>query len=155
MMHAKSPCDGLCGWRASRTTHVLLVNPRLIRCRQPPLEHCHSRCRCACRRTQRKPRAPSAPDTDDALRHALVRLGDDAGMGQPWARNAGRARSSSYISTRRRAYSVFPTRAPAVHSRAMVRAASTHRYLEHARTRRVDKEDGGVSSCGLLDTSSV
>jgi hypothetical protein len=115
---------------------------------------------------------PLSVHIDDALRHALVRLDDDARTGQPWARNAGRASALlAFFDSKSRVLRITNT-GP---SRAFLgRHVSGTNYecmelvgpgspryleLEPARTRRVNVEelviDGVNSSRGPLDVSSV
>lgn len=117
-------------------------------------------------------RPPPSPHIDDALRHAIVHLDDDARMGQPWAQHAGRASALlAFFDSESRLLRVANTGA----GRAFLgRRVSDVKYecvelvgpgapryheLEPARTRTVDVEElvneGVFPSRGPLDASSV
>lgn len=103
---------------------------------------------------------PPAPDINDR---------DDARTGQPWAQNSGNSGRASALlvlfdSEARvlRVTSTGPGRAfldrrvgGINYECVELVSPGSHRYLEHARTRRVDEEDGGFSERSLPNTSSV
>ena len=109
-------------------------------------------------------------DIDDALRHALVRLDDDARTGQPWARNTAERTSAlvAFFDSEERVLRVVNTGSgPAVLGRRVcggyecieLLGPGSPRYIElkHVRTRRVDVEgliDEGACR-GALDVDSV
>jgi serine/threonine protein phosphatase PrpC len=111
------------------------------------------------------------PPIDDDLRNALVRLDDDAQTGQPSARDAGRALAllAFFFDSESRVLRVANTGAGRAFLGRRVSGANYEctelvgpgapRYLEPARTRRVDVEElvnkGVFLSRGPLDASSV
>ncbi|KAH9019163.1 hypothetical protein EDB85DRAFT_1896823 [Lactarius pseudohatsudake] len=155
----KRPRDGLRGWRSLRI-HGLLANLSRTQHGRRPLsqprrsitdakEHRRSCFRRARRRTQHSHPPPST-HVDDALRHALVRLDDDARTEQPWVQNVGCALALL-------AFSDSESRVLRVASTGAGRVFPGR--LEPARTYRIDME-GLVSeevfpSRGPLDASSV
>ena len=108
---------------------------------------------------------------EDTLRHALVRLDDDARTGRPWARNAGRASALlAFFDSESRVLRVVNTGPGRAYLGRRVRGAADYeciellgpgspRYVEPARTRRVDVEDlvdeGVFDPRGTLDVASV
>ncbi|KAF8259969.1 hypothetical protein EI94DRAFT_1812370 [Lactarius quietus] len=113
-----------------------------------------------------------SPQIDDALRHALVRLDDDARTAQPWARNAGRASALlAFFDSESRVLRVANTSPGRAFLGRRVSGANyecteivgpgSPRYieLEPVRTRRVDVEElvdeDVFPSRGPLDVSSV
>lgn len=118
-------------------------------------------------------RASTSPHIiNDALRHALARLDDDARAGQPWAQHAGRASALlTFFDSESRVLRVANTGPGRAFLGRRVSGAKyectelvgpgSPRYieLEPARTRRVDLEElvneGVFPSRGPLDASSV